>query len=693
MTRRDAKMAEKGNRSKGQTGRDTAVQGTNDNSIVSKCSMASLGYFSDDFLKRFVNKTTRRAPLINRGYYVRAKAVDYVLRCFLKKTVSHSRRQILSLGAGFDSSYFRLKASGELENVVMYEVDFPDVVQRKAALIKNSQELVQLLGYIDELKPAQNDAVCLSAMDYKLLGVDLTEVMKLDHALMEAGLDPCCPTLLLSEVVLTYMQVESSSAVIHWAAERFSSAVFVIYEQICPEDPFGQVMQQHFTQLNATLHALVPFPGKDTQRKRFLSEGWEECTCLDMNEFYVGLIPEEEKQRIEKLEPFDEYEEWHLKCSHYLIVSASKGDLKQCLLLPPPPIEFCMGKLKAPDHLLVSVSLCEIDAKSPTLKRFAHSSALIAPHIVVTSGGFGERDGQHGRLRDVELMVKSASVWKCISPRDERSATLLTERMYHSTTALSDGRCLIFGGRGSPLKPATSVLCLKCKVANDATSSSSLSVEEVQCFGSGASPRWRHTATEITYKGQRYLFVYGGRSPTELVLGDCCFLNLEDYSWTDIPIDGPIPEGRHSHSACTWNTGVLIAGGLGTGLIPLQSVFFLRPTLSGFIWEKIETTSSIVPRYSHTAHIVGDELVLIGGVWIHSDSVPAVTLINLSTGESVDCYIDTHSLKWPLMLHNHSSVLLAEEQQILVLGGGGNCFSFGTHLNQQPILLHLPKLR
>lgn len=30
--------------------------------------------------------------------------------------------------------------------------------------------------------------------------------------------------------------------------------------------------------------------------------------CLDMNEFYLGLVPEQERRRVESLEPFDEYE-------------------------------------------------------------------------------------------------------------------------------------------------------------------------------------------------------------------------------------------------------------------------------------------------------------------------------------------------------------------------------------------------
>lgn len=52
---------------------DTAVQGTNDSSILSKVSMAELGYFDDQFLKNFACKSVRRSPIINR--YNKKKAL------------------------------------------------------------------------------------------------------------------------------------------------------------------------------------------------------------------------------------------------------------------------------------------------------------------------------------------------------------------------------------------------------------------------------------------------------------------------------------------------------------------------------------------------------------------------------------------------------------------------------------------
>lgn len=41
-----------------------------------------------------------------------------------------------------------------------------------------------------------------------------------------------------------------------------------------------------------------------------------------------------------------------------------------------------------------------------------------------------------------------------------------------------------------------------------------------------------------------------------------------------------------------------------------------------------------------------------------------------------------------LMFHRHTSIDL-DREQIVVLGGGGNCFSFGTHLNRTPVILNV----
>ncbi|XP_067401002.1 tRNA wybutosine-synthesizing protein 4 isoform X2 [Emydura macquarii macquarii] len=679
-------------RGRGRRGaaRDKAVQGTNDSSIVSKFSTAALGYIQDSFLQYFTSKRCRRAPLIHRGYYVRARAVDHCVQEFLLLSQGYSRRQIISFGAGFDSLYFRLKDMGLLNRTVVYEVDFPSVANRKAALIKGIKDLATVVGGVGE---RESGAMSFAGEDYKLLGVDLSELSELEQALKEAGLDPEVPTMLLAEVVLTYMEISRSDALIQWAAQHFPCAQFVLYEQMHPEDPFGQIMQQHFSRLNSVLHALAQYPDCEAQRRRFLQAGWAKCSVIDMNEFYAGFIPEDERQRVQALEPFDEYEEWHLKCSHYFILAASKGEELAWM-----PVFSRMLAFSADDPPRItgsiSASVCTIDSEIAGLKLYGHRSVLIKPHVILITGGFGEQDGRHCRLRDLHVLIRHKDNWRAGSVRLENPGNTWSGRLFHTVTCVSGSQALVVGGRMSPTNVALGMLWLRFPESMTASDPDCVVVELVnpQPAEDLSSPRWRHTTTEVTCQGQKYLFIYGGRSSVQPVLGDWYFLHLEELSCRRIAIRGQVPEARHSHSACSWDGGALIAGGLGAAEQPLNTVLFLRPAGSGFQWQGVETCPPLIPRYSHTAHVHDGKLLLVGGVWLHSASVPGVTVIDLMTGISLEYQIDTVSLEWPLMLHNHSSIFLPDEKELLLIGGGGNCFSFGTHLNPQPVCLGLSNI-
>ncbi len=102
---------------------DTSVQGTNDSSVLSKISTCQAGYFDDNYLKFFANKIAKRSSLVNRGYYIRAQLIHFVLDDFLKKATK-APNQILNLGAGFDATYFRLKQQNRLANSLFIEVIF-----------------------------------------------------------------------------------------------------------------------------------------------------------------------------------------------------------------------------------------------------------------------------------------------------------------------------------------------------------------------------------------------------------------------------------------------------------------------------------------------------------------------------------------------------------------------------------------
>ncbi|XP_060627346.2 tRNA wybutosine-synthesizing protein 4 [Anolis sagrei] len=677
-------------------GRASAVRGTGSSSAQSKRSAAGRGYREDRFVELLLRappggRAPRRAPAIHRGYHVRACAVEHCLRAFLRRSDGLPHRQVLSLGAGMDSLFFWAKAEGLLPRTRFFEVDFPEVMAHKAALVSRTEGLAAVAGKSPSTQ--DSDAVKFWGEDYRLLGADLAELTHLEEALLEGGLDPGVPTLILAEVVLTYMETERSDALIRWAAGFFPQAWFVLYEQIHPGDPFGHVMQQHFRRLRSPLRSLDRYSDCEAQRLRFLQRGWTECSAIDMNEFYRRFVPGEEQERIRALEPFDEFEEWHLKCSHYFILVSSKGEplslasvLSALEALPPSREPTFAGTIPA--------SACTTEAGASGLRRFGHRSVLLALQTVLTAGGFGDQEGRHCRLTQLHLLRKRRHLppeeqdWEGRALCLADSGDTWDGRLFHSLTLLKPGWVLVLGGRRSPASPALDACRLSVSGSPDEDLMSA-ELSHLPPIQGLDTPRWRHSATEVEHQGEAYLFVYGGCSSGQCVLDDWCFLHLEKMQCHKVPVEGPVPAGRHSHSACAWEGGVLIAGGLGAAEQPLGSVLFLRPVEGGFQWQMLETCPPLIPRYSHTAHAHRGKLLLVGGIWLQAPSVPGVAVVDLATGQAVEYSIDTAPLEWPLMLHGHSSVFLPKEEAVLVLGGGGNCFSFGSHLNHHPVRLSL----
>ncbi|KAH0848698.1 hypothetical protein FOPE_02703 [Fonsecaea pedrosoi] len=75
------------------------VMGTNNSSIVSKRSVEKLYLPQPHFYRYFVKKPIRRSPTINRGYWLRMRAVDWVVRQFLEKP-SDLQKVVINLGCG-----------------------------------------------------------------------------------------------------------------------------------------------------------------------------------------------------------------------------------------------------------------------------------------------------------------------------------------------------------------------------------------------------------------------------------------------------------------------------------------------------------------------------------------------------------------------------------------------------------------
>jgi len=299
------------------------VQGTSDDAAVSKLSACQRGYYEDDFIHIFVGKEAKRSPIINRGYYARVAAMDMVIDRFMQGT--DGRGQIVALGAGSDTTFFRLSKAGTLPDKYV-ELDLRGVVLKKLSVLLTHDEVREHAAVSREavLATAQElETAVLQSDKYALACVDLREVDDFQRTLERVeGFDFAKPTLFISECVLCYVEPEESGRLLRWIRDKFAAPAFVEYTQILPNDPFGATMLGHFRTRGCPLLSIQAFPDLDAQRKRFADLGWSEAEVYDMNDIYYKCIDKEDLKRAEKLEIFDEFEEWHMMQGHYCIVLA-----------------------------------------------------------------------------------------------------------------------------------------------------------------------------------------------------------------------------------------------------------------------------------------------------------------------------------------------------------------------------------
>ena len=317
---------------RGPSRADVSVQATGMDAIVSKFSAEKKGYFQDPFLKYFApSSAQRRAPLINRGYYARFKAIDTIVHRFLS-TESSRKHQIVVLGGGVDTLFFRLAANDKAfsEKAAAYDIDFKAVTKRKIETITTNEELRGLID-LPEGEMAglpQSDAPdSLHSTSYHVIPADLRDLPHLTETLQKSGIDGTAPTLFLSECVLVYMKAQFSDALISWAGKNFNRGVFVTYEQILPNTQFGRVMIQNIERRGCPLHSIHKYPTLISLEQRYTSLGWSHCTALDMNQVYYDFLPKEDVVRVQRIELFDELEEWHLIQGHYSISVAINDDI------------------------------------------------------------------------------------------------------------------------------------------------------------------------------------------------------------------------------------------------------------------------------------------------------------------------------------------------------------------------------
>lgn len=300
-------------------------------SLACKYSACKMEYFQDPYIEKVHtalnhNHTignsafVRRSPIIHRGYYARFECFSAIMHEFLQLTAD-GNRQIVFLGGGFDTSPL-LPYHEEAANLRTFEVDFPEITNKKLEVYRSIPEISSLL----EKFPVPN-ATNTTVGPITLIGQDLRRAKPTVTAMIECGLDVTVPTLILSECVLVYMDKEASVNLCSELAQTLQgNSVWATYDMINPSDIYGRNMIRNLQSAGFEIPGLQDFPTLEDQKNRFLLTGWTAAHSCSMRHYYDKLLAQERRDRLFALEMLDEVEEWNILMEHYSLTLAARGD-------------------------------------------------------------------------------------------------------------------------------------------------------------------------------------------------------------------------------------------------------------------------------------------------------------------------------------------------------------------------------
>lgn len=174
-----------------------------------------LYYRKPHYYRYFVKRPKKRTALINRGYLLRMRAIEYQLTAFLSCT--SGRKVVINLGCGYDALPFRaLSEFPKLcSGTVFVDVDYETLIRQKVQIIKQNPELLCLLGDVDSTK--RDEITILHAEKYLAVACDLADSRPLQD-LLAKEFDSEVSFFIISEVSITYMPVGTADAILSWTS-------------------------------------------------------------------------------------------------------------------------------------------------------------------------------------------------------------------------------------------------------------------------------------------------------------------------------------------------------------------------------------------------------------------------------------------------------------------------------------------
>lgn len=407
---------------------DSQVQVTNDFSIVSKRLVEKIynPVLSPDttcWFECVVPKGKRRSPPVNRIFWIRMECIKQAVK---KIAVQYPSRSVcvVNLGCGFDVLSFELLEHGHA--FTFLDFDYPEVVSRKADMIRKSSKILQVTGPEIEVEAnVRQLGVEFASSAYKLVACDLNDASKYaeQQAMLIGGADV---TIFIAEVSLAYMTPAAANQIIQYCAS-VQNCHFLALEQILPSGRnyfFAEKMLHHFSHLNSPLQCVEEHPTKQLQQNRF-RKIFQNAEVIDMLEAWNQLVSRERKALVALIEEFDEWEELILYCHHYAVVHATNS---KCI--------FSTAASHEPLPLSALVKLEPLQTSLEIESRFL--AACVGTSGIYIHGGISQT--RHDTLRLVQSNQITALE---ADPKP-------LPRMAHCMINLENGNLLLLGGRTRP---------------------------------------------------------------------------------------------------------------------------------------------------------------------------------------------------------------------------------------------------
>jgi tRNA wybutosine-synthesizing protein 4 len=463
-------------------------------------------------------------------------------------------------------------------------------------------------------------------------------------------------------------------------------------------------MLRHFDNIKTPLHSVRKYPTVKHQEQRFAAAGWEDVRCWTHWQAWADdlFLNAETRRALDKIEPFDEWEEFALFASHYVLLLAAKS---------PTPVVVRDSMPSYDESALPPLTTAAItlsgNPRGRGRRRFSapmlFKSNMGEPIIAHFLGA-----GQSGRLSSYDVFTIGG---------DSPSLGLLPKgpasRQCYTLTSIGDGVFILAGGRTSPSAPLSDSWIFRPD-ENSWHRASDL-----------PAPLYRHSATRLG--SSRFLLLMGGKVSSSSLF-DGQLVRHPEHGWLECSVSSAFRPAATFGGllVCTPASAVgsavfkgIYAGGLtADGLIPTEIVSWeldLSDSRKPLIrFEQLPILPSTCPvssavmsqlcRFGATSCQQNTSLLVVGGVaagglasW--SQDILLVKLSNHWSDfsvQSIHGVVPLHSEGLPRRLFLGSSAVWSSNGSAVILGGGATIFSWGAVWNhgtwnlsfQEPLASH-----